>query len=1354
MRIPRILAHFRQFVFAVFVTALTFLTPAFACEENQIECNNQCYDAFTVTLTDAATSFSFSIAATGTFCIDWGGTTTSVQYEQRSTTASSSISAPSGFGKTIKIGGLATGYNTGNVASISFYSNTNVKGFSGSIGKVFPTLSDNTSNLTGTALAAVQPSFYRAFYGCSNWTGAIPVNLFSGIKGTMRSNMFYQAFRNCSGLTGSVPPELFRDMDYANSPMSGIFASASGLASSCTSPETDYSFYTTSPWPTSTYTSSGIWGGKHSCIQSGSIACRTGEYRDANGVCATCPAGYYCADKATIYATNDTGRTMCPANTYNASTGSTDLSYCLSCPTGTVSPAGSTSVGDCVFNCPADATVNGTNDGCVCNDSAYAWNSTSNTCIFSCPADATVNGTNDGCVCNDSTNYTWNSTSNTCIFNCPVDATVNGTNDGCVCNDSVNYTWDSLTNTCIANVACPTNATYSSTTEQCEPNIGYKWTDSTHTACAPIEYSVVFNSNALDATGSTSGMPNLSYGTSYTLTSNGFTRTGYNFDGWCVGATTCAAADKLVNGASVSNLTTTDGATVALYARWTAKTITCLNDGEYLPANSETCATCVAGSYCSNPANTQYTYTGNAQGITSCSTVGDGSYTLSGTGSTTDSQCYKSATVACSTYDPCAANATCSWSGSDPAPCKMYYGAISCVLDNVATDCVKTQNCNTGYTWDGTACELDTYTIAYYNTTGASFVTNNPSTYTIEDSITLNNPTKTGYTFAGWCTGSTTCNNPSMNISFSAETGDKEYFAKWTANTYTVTYDCNSSDANSVTPSSATAIYDNSFTPDANVNKCVKDGYTFDGWCDGSVNSTTGACAGTVRQAGVEIQEWKYTDNVTFTAKWLSDSGCANGYINAQIDSGDVFPTQYTPATTYPKGRAYIDPDDGSCVATSNNQFTLNCNGLNSNEFKVKFSGPNGGNGGMIYGTWMCNANGENDTGVSPSSAVDRDPDPTLGSGKACYCRLDKYSLDGSSEIVPVYVWAHVRNYSSCNTMCASFCADGFAQYMGDNTNLRSILYTKAQGAHCVYNCPVGQTVNSSNDGCISNTCPNNAHLDEATDTCVYHVNYVLNGGDLPSGIGNPTLYSSTLGNLPLTLPAPTKTGYMFDGWYDNSDFTGSVVTEVPAGSTNDKTFYAKWSPITYTITYYTNDGTLDSGINNPTNYTIESSTITLPTGAEITRTGYVFAGWYNNPSLTGAVVTSVSSGSYGNKEYYAKWLDCASVTPANATAVVGVVNNACSYTITCDTGYSHNTGSAYVIGNITYTHNVAGELPSSITGCETPRINLTWNPESADNAASVSGVGFCDVGATFNVPTVQPARTGYTFVGWDVVDE
>lgn len=81
-------------------------------------------------------------------------------------------------------------------------------------------------------------------------------------------------------------------------------------------------------------------------------------------------------------------------------------------------------------------------------------------------------------------------------------------------------------------------------------------------------FYVRFNAN-----GGTGTMSNetFSYGTAKALTSNAFTKTGYTFYGW---ATSATGSRVYTNGQSVSNLTTSDGGVVDLYALWTPNTYT------------------------------------------------------------------------------------------------------------------------------------------------------------------------------------------------------------------------------------------------------------------------------------------------------------------------------------------------------------------------------------------------------------------------------------------------------------------------------------------------------------------------------------------------------------------------------------------------------------------------------------------------------------------------------------------------------------------------------------------------------------------------------------------------------------
>ncbi len=75
-----------------------------------------------------------------------------------------------------------------------------------------------------------------------------------------------------------------------------------------------------------------------------------------------------------------------------------------------------------------------------------------------------------------------------------------------------------------------------------------------------------------------------------------------------------------------------------------------------------------------------------------------------------------------------------------------------------------------------------------------------------------------------------------------------------------------------------------------------------------------------------------------------------------------------------------------------------------------------------------------------------------------------------------------------------------------------------------------------------------------------YALKLELNGGTLAEGFTVPDSYSP---QDQITLPTAeeiTKAGCKFDGWYTNAEFTGNKVTEIPAHSYGDKTFYAKWT--------------------------------------------------------------------------------------------------------------------------------------------------------------------------------------------------
>ena len=147
-----------------------------------------------------------------------------------------------------------------------------------------------------------------------------------------------------------------------------------------------------------------------------------------------------------------------------------------------------------------------------------------------------------------------------------------------------------------------------------------------------------------------------------------------------------------------------------------------------------------------------------------------------------------------------------------------------------------------------------------------------------------------------------------------------------------------------------------------------------------------------------------------------------------------------------------------------------------------------------------------------------------------------------------------------------------------------------------------------------------------------YTVKFDANGGT--GSMSNQNFTYGTSQNL--TANTFTRTGYTFAGWATSAN--GNKVYNDKQSVSNLSTtngaivtLYAKWTATNYTVTYNTNGG---NSIAQKT-YTIETATFDLPTP---TRTGYTFAGWYDNENLTGNKVTQVAKGSTGNKTFYAAW--------------------------------------------------------------------------------------------------------------------
>lgn len=246
-----------------------------------------------------------------------------------------------------------------------------------------------------------------------------------------------------------------------------------------------------------------------------------------------------------------------------------------------------------------------------------------------------------------------------------------------------------------------------------------------------------------------------------------------------------------------------------------------------------------------------------------------------------------------------------------------------------------------------------------------------------------------------------------------------------------------------------------------------------------------------------------------------------------------------------------------------------------------------------------------------------------------------------------------------------------------------------------------------------------------------YRISYELNGG---TNAENPDGYD--VSDLPVSLHAPSRTGYIFKGWYMGEN----RVLAIPVGTTGNVVVSAKWEPITYTIDFNTNGGlpTLSS-----IDYTIESDSFTLQ---EITKVGYTFDGWYNGETK----VTEITTGTYGNMTLVAKWT--ADLYTISYDLADGVNNpeNPTSYTI--ESGLitlKDPTREGY-----TFAGWYNGEqLVTTIDSNTLENISLTakWTVNSYKLTFDVDG-NLTEKTFKYgeSITAIEnPTKVGHTFVGW-----
>ena len=260
-----------------------------------------------------------------------------------------------------------------------------------------------------------------------------------------------------------------------------------------------------------------------------------------------------------------------------------------------------------------------------------------------------------------------------------------------------------------------------------------------------------------------------------------------------------------------------------------------------------------------------------------------------------------------------------------------------------------------------------------------------------------------------------------------------------------------------------------------------------------------------------------------------------------------------------------------------------------------------------------------------------------------------------------------------------------------------------------------------------------------------YGIKYSLGGGKNSSK--NPTSYTIATANI--KLQNPSKTGYRFKGWYSDKNCTKQVKI-IPKGSMGNKTLYAKWEVVKYSIKYNLNGGKNHS--KNPTSYKVTTSNIKLQSP---TRTSYKFKGWYSDKKYTKQVRT-ITKGSAGNIILYAKWEPVKYSIKYNLGGGKNSSKNPANYTIASSIKLYNPTRTGYMFkgwySDKKCTKRVKS-IPKGSTGRKTLyakwevvkysiRYNLNGGKNHKKNPTSYKVT-------TSSIKLQSPTRTNYKFKGW-----
>ena len=254
---------------------------------------------------------------------------------------------------------------------------------------------------------------------------------------------------------------------------------------------------------------------------------------------------------------------------------------------------------------------------------------------------------------------------------------------------------------------------------------------------------------------------------------------------------------------------------------------------------------------------------------------------------------------------------------------------------------------------------------------------------------------------------------------------------------------------------------------------------------------------------------------------------------------------------------------------------------------------------------------------------------------------------------------------------------------------------------------------------------------------------------DANGGTCSASSLRATYGNTYSGLPTPTRTGYVFAGWYTETSGGTEVWNGKSVSITSDMKLYAHWTAKTVKVSFDAMGGSCNKTSKNVT-YGNTYGDLPVPT-----KDGCAFKGWYTSETGGTEVTGSTEVTLYTDHTLYAQWtivvivsFDANGGTSSFGARAAGYEDEYGNLPDATRTGYDFAGWYTARSGGsrITESSQVTKSYDHTLYAHWAPHVyTITFNANGGTLSTVSLKVTYDDTYS--DLPT--PTRTGYDFAGW-----